>query len=364
MYETRQKRLMNYVQSELKVDVALIIAPINIYYYTGFHSNPHERFFMLAVNAKQEKTTLFLPSLDKQAAQNAAHVNKFIAMYDNENAYEKFAEHLGAASSFAFEKNDVTVSQYEQLKTYYPQASFTDVGRFIQSERLNKSVSEIEHVKRAIKITEQGLENTLPKIERGMTELEVKAELEYQLTVLGSEGLAFDTIVLSGEKSALPHGRAGERILQDGDFLLFDFGVFVNGYCSDITRTFLIGEGTKEQVAMYETVLAANKAAIARVKIGDPLKYIDLAARELITSRNYGEYFTHRIGHGLGLDVHEEPSIHHENEEIVERGLLFTIEPGVYVPGVGGVRIEDNLYINEDGEVDVLTSYPKELKTI
>lgn len=364
MYKARQKRLMNYLQEVLKVDVGLIISPINIYYYTGFQSNPHERFFVLAVNVKQNKTTLFLPSLDENTAKNVAQVNEFVSVSDHEDAYAIFSAQIGEVFNFALEKTYVTVSQYEQFRAYYPNANFTAIETFIRSERLQKSATEIEHVQKAIQITEKGLENTLANIKLGMTELQVKAELEYQLTILGADGLAFDALVLSGENSALPHGVTGERQIQQGDFLLFDFGVHVNGYCSDITRTFIIGEATEIQRDIYETVLAANEAAIAQVKVNEPLMNIDKAARDLIASRNYGDYFTHRIGHGLGLEVHEAPSIHHENEESVQPGLLFTIEPGVYVPRIGGVRIEDNIYVNEDGKVDVLSTYPKTLINI
>ncbi len=145
---------------------------------------------------------------------------------------------------------------------------------------------------------------------------------------------------------------------------MFDFGVTVNGYHSDITRTFLVNQGTKEQIAMYETVKEANERAIRAVKVGRPLKEIDLAARNFIAQKGYGNYFTHRIGHGLGLEVHEPPSLHEQNDMPVQKGMLFTIEPGIYIPDLGGVRIEDDVYVNEAGEIEVLTTYPKELQYI
>lgn len=364
MYQTRQRRLINHLQTEQNMDVALITSPTNIYYYTGFLANPHERFFALAIDTKKDKTMLFLPSLDEQAAKEKAEVTELIPIDDHENAFDKFRDSLGKVDSFAFEKSHVTVMQYEQIAAYFNNTSFTNIEPFILSERLTKSTKEIDHVKKAIQITEEGLAHTIPKIALGLTELQIKAELEYQLTVLGSNGLAFDTLVLSGGKSALPHGTAGERPIQNGDFLLFDFGVNVNGYCSDLTRTFIIGEGTEKQSDIYNTVLAANEKAISQVKVGDELLNIDRAARDFITSKGYGNYFTHRIGHGLGLEVHEKPSIHNENKELIQPGMLFTIEPGIYVPKIGGVRIEDNIYITEDGGVEVLSSYPKKLTYI
>lgn len=365
MYKMRQKRLINHLQNELQVDSALIISPITIYYYTGFNSDPHERFFVLFVNAKTEKTILFLPSLDEDAAKEVAKVDEFVSITDTENGYDKLSQKIGRSiTSFAFEKSYVTVAQYEMLTKYYPDAKFKNIESFINMERIKKLPKEIEYVKKAIQITEKGLVNTLEKIQLGMTELQIKAELEYQLMLLGPDGIAFDTIVLSGENTALPHGVPGNRKIQRGDFLLFDFGVTVNGYHSDLTRTFIVGEGSQEQIDIYDTVCRANEIAIEAVKVGDPLKVIDQAARNYITRKHYGEYFTHRIGHGLGLEVHEQPSVHNENEETVEAGLLFTIEPGIYIPQVGGVRIEDNIYVNDDGEVEVLSSFRKALTYI
>lgn len=366
MYETRQQKLINEIRNERQVDIALIMSPMNIYYYTGFHSEPDERFLAFVIDAKTEKTMLFYPSLDESAAKSQAQVEEFIPMFDTENAYAKFSQKLGTnIQSIAFEKSYITVLQYEQMKDFYPQVDFfTDIEPFILSERAKKTKSEIEHVKKAIELTEKGLENTIKKLVLGMKEIQVKAELEYQLMLLGADKIAFDTIVLSGENSALPHGVASDRELERGDFLLFDFGVTINGYHSDLTRTFIIGEGTEKQIDMYETVRMANEKAIKQVEVGQPLKKIDQAARNYISEKHYGQYFTHRVGHGLGLDVHEAPSIHHENEDIIEPGLLFTIEPGIYVPEIGGVRIEDNIYINEKGEVEVLSCFRKALTYI
>ncbi|MEI3606350.1 Xaa-Pro peptidase family protein [Pseudogracilibacillus sp. SE30717A] len=365
MYKSRQKQLMSYIQNELKVDGIILMSPNNIYYYTGFHAEPHERFFALFVHAETEKTILFLPTLDKDAGENFAVTDKIVSISDTENAFEKFSKTVGTSlSSFAIEKSVVTVQQYELLTALYPHAQFENIEPYIERKRIRKSPEEVEYVKKAIQITEKGLVNTLELIQPGMTELQIKAELEYQLMQLGPSGIAFDTIVLSGENSALPHGVPGSRKVQRGDFLLFDFGVTVNGYHSDLTRTFIVGEGSLEQMNIYETVCRANEKAIDTIEVGKPLKEIDLAAREYINAKHYGEYFTHRIGHGLGLDVHEQPSIHSGNETLIEPGMLFTVEPGIYVPEVGGVRIEDNVYINDEGEVIVLSSFRKALTYI
>lgn len=365
MYKDRRKQLYNYLKSELQVDCAIIMDPINIFYYTGFNSNPHERFFALAIDVKYNNTILFVPSLDEEAAQYHSDVPNLVAIADDENSYDKFAHELGHAySTLAIEKKFVTIQQYEQFQQRYSEVRFLDISLIIGEQRLQKSSEEIKNVQQAITITENALSETLAYIKPGMTEQQVKSRLEYEFILAGADDVAFVPLVLSGEKAALPHGATGKKLLERGDFLLFDIGVTVNGYHSDLSRTFIIGEETNEQRAIYETVREANIKAIKTVQIGESLKEIDLAARNYIESRGYGEYFTHRIGHGLGLEVHELPSIHEKNKDLIKPGMLFTVEPGIYIPKIGGVRIEDNIYVHEDGEKEVLSSFSKNLKRI
>src|SRR5699024_5069414 len=196
------------------------------------------------------------------------------------------------------------------LRSTFSNIKIESIDSFIAKERMRKSKAEIEQTKKAIEITEQGLAHIVNFVQVGMTEIEIKMELEFYLQSLGAEKMAFDTLVLTGENSALPHGVSGLRKVQKGDFLLFDFGVTVNGYHSDITLTFIIDSGTQEQQNIYETVKEANERAIQAAKEGNQVKHIDIVAREYIESHNYGKFFTHRTGHGLGLEVHEEPSIH------------------------------------------------------
>ena len=286
----------------------------------------------------------------------------FRSVSDVENPYEIFKQCIGKVPGrFALEKSYMTISQLEQFNQQLPTFSYEDIETYIWQMRANKSENEIAKIKQAIAISEQALQHTWDQIKIGMTELEVKAELEYQMTILGADAIAFETIVLSGKRAALPHGSAGDTKINRGDFLLFDFGVTKDGYHSDLTRTCIVGEGTEEQIKIYNTVREANERAIQTVKTGTKLQMIDKVARLFIEEQGYGKYFTHRIGHGLGLDVHEYPSIHSNNEELIQEGLLFTIEPGIYVPEIGGVRIEDDIYITSDGKVEVLSSFTKEL---
>lgn len=361
VYQSRQKQILQYIQ-QTQSEAILLMVPKNIYYFTGFLSEPHERFFALHIDSQTGKSILFVPSLDMDAAQAEAVVDEIIPVSDVENPYEIFKQCIGKVTGrFALEKSYMTISQLEQFNQQIPTFSYEDIETYIWQMRANKSENEIAKIKQAIAISEQALQYTWDQIKIGMTELEVKAELEYQMTIFGADAIAFETIVLSGKRAALPHGSAGDTKINRGDFLLFDFGVTKDGYHSDLTRTCIVGEGTEEQIKIYNTVREANERAIQTVKTGTKLQMIDKVARLFIEEQGYGKYFTHRIGHGLGLDVHEYPSIHSNNEELIQEGLLFTIEPGIYVPEIGGVRIEDDIYITSDGKVEVLSSFTKEL---
>jgi Xaa-Pro dipeptidase len=198
-------------------------------------------------------------------------------------------------------------------------------------------------------------------VQPGMSEIAIAEWLVSELKKLGSTGLAFDPLVQTGPNSALPHGDLTDRTLQRDEFLLIDYGGSINGYPADITRTFCLGTPSAEMQKIYDTVLAANAAAKAIAGPGVAMGTVDKAARDVITAAGYGEYFTHRTGHGLGLDTHEPvPQIASGVADLLEPGMAFTIEPGIYVPGLGGVRIEDNVVVTERG-VDVLTSYPRKL---
>lgn len=364
IFETRLNRFRKFLHDEA-IDVAFVTSPTNIYYYTGFYSDPHERFMALAVDNKRERVTLFVPALDVAAAEQAARVDGIIPVADTDDPYDKLrAAVAGDVRLYGVEKDIVSLAQYEALSGVFSAASYVDIAPFIAQQRLKKAPQEIAFVREAVATIEQVLLRGLERFTVGMSELELTAEFEYQMKVLGADGPAFATTVLSGENSALPHGSPGQRRIQSGDFLLFDMGVFKDGYCSDISRTFIVGEGTARQEEIYETVRAANERATAAVQVGQPIGSLDRAAREYIEGCGYGKYFNHRVGHGLGLEVHEAPSIHGENKLAMIPGLLFTIEPGIYVPGLGGVRIEDDVYLGADGEVEVLTTFPKKLQRL
>ncbi|WP_085522706.1 M24 family metallopeptidase [Tuberibacillus sp. Marseille-P3662] len=364
-YNSRLTTLENYLKDQ-GIDAAIVTDPANVFYYTGFHSDPHERFLALVLNNHNQTFTLFIPALDKIIAERDSYIKHIVPIADAEDPFAKLQIELGSnVQQLGVEMKSVSMYRHQQLQAVFPDASYTDIKPAINKQRLKKSRNEIDYLKEAVTIIEQVLSEGIKKVRIGMTEAELAAELELLMKKFGAAGPSFSTIVLAGEKAALPHGTPGDRAFQKGDFLLIDFGVITNaGYCSDITRTFIIGEATDEQRKVYEIVLRSNQAGINAVQAGVPLKTFDVSARKVIDDSGYGDYFNNRVGHGLGIEVHEEPSIHEKNETIAENGLMFTIEPGIYIPDYGGVRIEDEVFINEYGEAEVLSAYPKDLQIL
>ncbi|WP_400164108.1 M24 family metallopeptidase [Brevibacillus sp. TJ4] len=362
MSQERIANLLTFLQQQ-ELDAVLITSPKHVYYLTGFYSDPHERFMGLVIPAVGEPT-LIVPALDRDAAMNASIVKQIVTHTDVQNPFDILKQALpGGVKKLGLEKGHMTVERFEALSAVVAASQYVDVDRPLREMRMIKTADEIARIKHAIRLIEGAIRETVKKVQPGVMEKEIVAELEYQMKRLGAEGPSFSTMVLSGENSALPHGHPGSRQIRQGELLLFDAGVEADGYVSDITRTFAVGEVNDKLRDIYETVLAANKAAIAAVRPGVSFGHLDKTARDLITEKGYGPYFMHRLGHGLGMDVHEYPSIHGENKDELRPGMVFTIEPGVYVPGVAGVRIEDNVLVTEDG-VEVLTSFPKELTVI
>jgi Xaa-Pro aminopeptidase len=229
--------------------------------------------------------------------------------------------------------------------------------------RGSKDEVEIAAMVAAQRIAESALEELLGEIAVGMTEKEIAARLQYLMVTAGAEKLSFDTIVASGPNSSMPHAVPTERRIENGDFLTIDFGCVYHGYCSDMTRTFAVGSVSDEMRAVYDTVLEAQLAGIAAAKAGVSGKEIDGAAREVIEKAGYGPYFGHSFGHSLGIDIHENPNASPGNNEPMPVGAVISAEPGIYLPGRFGVRIEDVLVLEESGCRNI-TAFPKELLVI
>ena len=344
-----------------ELDALLVTDPKHVYYLTGFASNPHERFLGLLL-VRGEEPVLIVPALDAEAAQAASSVTTILTHSDTDNPYNLLKEQLSHTSlgKLGIEKEHFSVARYELLTASVPVKQIDDIGPLLRSMRAKKTPDEVQRMKHAAELVEEVLRRGLEHVKAGVSEIELVAELEYLMKKVGASGPSFDTMVLSGPNTALPHGVPGSRIIQPGDFIMFDLGVYAAGYASDITRTFAVEEADSKLVNIYNTVLAANEAGIAASTTGGTFGSVDRAAREVIEAAGFGPYFMHRVGHGLGMDTHEYPSLHGLNEDKIEIGNVFTVEPGIYVPGLGGVRIEDDVLITADGP-QTLTSFPKAL---
>jgi Xaa-Pro aminopeptidase len=242
-------------------------------------------------------------------------------------------------------------------------ACVVDANGLIGNLRIYKDEQEIEQLQRAVHILEASFDAVLSYIRAGVTEAQIAAQLEFEMRKRGSEGTPFGTIVASGYRGASPHGRAGEKEIVSGELVVMDFGSIVNGYVGDICRTVAVGTLSPELEEIYQTVQQAQQAALDRIKPGVTAHEVDQAARKVIETKGYGEYFTHRTGHGLGLSSHEAPYIMKNSDMVLQPGMAFSIEPGIYLPGKAGVRIEDNIIITEDGFVNLM-SLSKELITV
>ena len=262
-------------------------------------------------------------------------------------------------TALGYEENYLTVAELMGYEKYL-NAKLVPYNAKIYAFRGVKEEWELELMRKAQNITDKAFAEVVTRIKVGMTELQLQAELIYCLYKNGATGLAFDPIVVSGPNTSLPHGVAGERVIREGDFITMDFGASYMGYCSDMTRTVAVGYATEEMKKIYNTVLEAQLAGLAVSKAGVPGEAVDAAARKVIEDAGYGEYFGHGYGHSLGLEIHEAPNPNARNPEPLPVGAVCSAEPGIYLPGKFGVRIEDTCIYLEDG-IEILTHSPKNL---
>lgn len=267
-------------------------------------------------------------------------------------------EKLGV-KTLGFEQDAMTFAEYEQYKENVS-SQFVPTSGIIEKIRLIKTPQEITIIKAACAIADDAFTHILNFIEPGKTELEVANELEFFMRKQGATSSSFDTIVASGLRSALPHGVATNKVIEKGDFVTLDYGALYNGYISDMTRTIAVGEPSEKLVDMYNAVLASQLLALEKVGPNMTGKEADAIARDYLTAQGYGEAFGHSLGHGIGLEVHEAPSLSVRGETVLEPNMTVTLEPGVYLPGIGGVRIEDDILITATGN-EKLTHSTKEL---
>jgi len=349
------------------LDAAAFVPGPNIFYLTGVSFHLSERSTILIVPAAGDPA-MIIPSLEMPKIVDAEPFPmRFFSYTDSEGAppaFERACKGLNlSGQKLGVEGLRMRVLERQLFERYAPGCVVTAADDALMNLRMHKDQGEIEAMRRAIALSQKALDSTLAQVRPGMTERQIANILLMALSEQGSDGNAFEPIVLGGPGSAHPHGMTGDHVIREGELLLFDFGGTYHGYPADITRTFGVGELDPELVNIYETVKAANAAGIAAAKPGVAAQKVDRAARKVITEAGYGEYFIHRAGHGLGLDIHEGPYMAEGNTLILEPGMVFTVEPGIYVPGKGGARVEDNVVITETG-ADVLTTYPRALRII
>lgn len=346
--------------------MAFVHSPPNVFYLSGFNCNPHERLMGIAI-FPQAPPILVCPALEVDRVKQTGWQHQIIAPTDTDDPWKMLGDQLKkavpTAQTIAVETDLLAYDRAKALLEIYPGAKIEPVQGALNQLRNIKAADEIENMRRAAQLADLGVRIGAQALREGVSELEVLAEIEYQLKKAGAARMAFSTIVLFGTNSADPHGEAGQRKLKSGDLALFDLGVVYNGYCSDITRTFAYKTISPEQRQIYNAVLQAQLAALSLCKPGTVIAEMDKIAHDSIDAAGYGQYFSHRIGHGLGIDVHEFPSLHALNQGQLQAGMTFTVEPGIYIPGQGGVRIEDDVLITDSG-CEILTSFPNELQII
>lgn len=335
---------------------ALISSDINRRYFTGFNSSAGTVIIT-------KKTAALL--IDFRYFEKAKATVSGFEVVLCERLHPQITEILKKENIKAIhlETDCVTLSAAERIKNALADFEILESGRL--SEAINhmrqiKAPDEVENIKKAQSITDKAFEHILEFISVGKTEREIALELEFFMRKNGSEGVAFDTIAVSGKNSSLPHGVPTDKPLEIGDFLTMDFGAVWNGYCSDMTRTVAIGGLSAEQLNVYNTVLEAQTAALNTITPEKECKAIDKAARDLINKAGFEGRFGHGLGHSVGLEIHESPACNTRDETLLKPGMIMTVEPGIYLENKFGVRIEDMVLITENG-FENLTKSPKEL---
>ncbi|EOT2039230.1 M24 family metallopeptidase [Staphylococcus pseudintermedius] len=339
---------------EQQADAMWVSNPINIFYLTGYKSEPHERLFALLVRADGQQI-LFCPQLEVEEVKTSPFTGDIIGYLDTENPFDKHRETYG---TLLIEENHLTVQRYHALKNAFSVHTFEAADPIIRALRNVKTADEIDTLRQAAKLADKCMEIGVAFLKEGVTEREVVNHIENEIKKYGVNEMSFDTMVLFGDHAAAPHGTPGDRQLKNNEYVLFDLGVIYNHYCSDITRTVAFGQPDDKEQAIYDIVLKAEQTAIQHIKPGVTISELDDIARGIITEAGYGEYFPHRLGHGLGLEAHEYQDISSTNQNSLEAGMVLTIEPGIYVPNVAGVRIEDDILVTEDS-YESLSGYKK-----
>ncbi|GKQ42089.1 Xaa-Pro aminopeptidase [Companilactobacillus sp. RD055328] len=361
------ERIQQWLQDN-NYDIAYLNDPISVNYFTGYQTDPIERVLGLFVFPNADPF-LFVPQLEVEASKKAGWNKEVYGYLDHEDPFKIISKHIMerldlAPKNWAIEKFSLPVSRMESILVHFPDSQFVgDVSKYMEKTKLIKTPEEIALLQAAGKEADYAFSLGFQAIKEGKTEQEVVAEIEYGLMKKGVMHTSFDTIVQGGANAANPHGGPEKTPLKRDELILFDLGTVHQGYMSDASRTVAFGKPSAKSLEIYKVCLEAQLTAQAAVKPGITAAEIDKIARDIIKKAGYGEYFIHRTGHGIGTSDHEFPSIMEGNDLVLQPGMCFSIEPGIYIPGVAGVRIEDCVAVTETSSLS-FTSTSKELTYI
>lgn len=343
--------------SSYGVDALLITNPINRRYITGFTGSSG---YVVVTKSRAVLLTDFRykdqapkQAIDFEVIEHAAIPSESIRKVLEEEQVK----------TVGFEQNDLTYGGYLHYANELKAFELVPVRDAVESIRKIKDENELAVIQQACDLADKTFEHILTVLKPGVTEAEIALEMEFFMRKHGASATSFETIVASGERSALPHGVASERVIQGDEFVKMDFGALYNGYCSDLTRTVVLGKPTDKHKEIYDIVLEAQLAALDAIRPGVTGKEIDGIARNIIAKYGYGDHFGHGLGHSFGMEIHESPRFSKLSDDVMKPGMIMTVEPGIYLPGFGGVRIEDDIVITETG-IKILTHAPKSFTVI
>ena len=347
---------MEKLNAYLEDKNALITTSVNRHHLTGFRSSLG---YLFIVGGKK---ILYVDSRYIEAVGKKSYADVEVRLFKKLSDVIKEIITEFKITEIEYE-SDITLRQDKSFKELFGNVkagASEKLSNLINSARSVKTQKEVSYIVKAQRAAEAAFDNILDFIKPGVTEREIKLRLEYEMQLHGAEGMSFSTIAISGKNTSMPHGVPTEKVVESGDFVTMDFGGIYEGYCSDMTRTIAVGFVTDEMEKVYNTVLEAQLSAIEKTACGVATKDVDAVARSIIAKTGYGEYFQHSTGHGVGLEVHEQPNLSPNSDQTLTVGNVVTIEPGIYLPKKFGVRIEDMLYIGENG-VQNLTNSQKNL---
>ncbi len=360
-----RKRLSNFraMMKRENLDAFLLTRHASIIYLSGFVGGTHiSPDAILVVTAKSAQLLT-----DSRYWEQAAKELKAVKLEKVKGAAVTGLSMLKELNlknlRIGIESEFLSFDLFQRIRGFLPNALFVPSTGVVERFSAVKDKEELKAIEKAASIADIAFDRILGYLRPGLKELEVCAELEYQMKMLGAEQPAFETIVASGWRSALPHGVASAKKIAKGEFVTFDFGAIYDSYCCDITRTVVVGKANPRQKKIYNIVLKAQEAAIRKVKDGVKASKVDEAARSIIAKSGYGKNFGHGTGHGIGLYIHSAPSVGPKSEDILKQGMVITVEPGIYIPKWGGVRIEDDVVVTARGG-RVLNASPKKLLEI